>query len=278
MSFWAVISACFAPFKEDSPLIPSLAIELNNTLVSALFNSGSFVSLVDEKYKTDIILKGTNAVLSPSGANDKELQQSGCYSIRISLGKRQVFHNLIFIKDLQVPCILGMDFMAKQNVVINAVKRLIKFAAKKPHDTSSPLKGTKAIHLPPYSETAVTITVPFPFVQGLIEAGPELPNKVLIMDGTANSFLHPTSKQHSCNVIMANFSHLLIQIPANTPIATITSNPNLKVKPLSACLSVSSDRPTIVDTSHVDKLDLSHIPPKYKPNYLSLLRSYADVP
>ena len=164
MSFWAVMSACFAPFKEDFPLRPSLAIKLNNTWVSALFDTGSSISLVDERYKSNILLKGTNAASSPSvclcGANVKELQQAGCYSDRISLCKRQVFHNLIFIKDLQVPCILGMDFMASQNVVIDAAKRQNKFAAKKPGNTMSTLTGTKAIHLPPYSETAITIPVP----------------------------------------------------------------------------------------------------------------------
>ena len=89
------------------------------------------MSLVDEKFKPDVILKGTNIAASPTvrlcGANGKELQQSGCYSIKVTLGKKQVFHNMIFIKDLQVPCILGIDFMARQNVVIDASKRLIKF-------------------------------------------------------------------------------------------------------------------------------------------------------
>ena len=108
------------------PLRPTLSVKLNNTRVSALFDTGSLVSLVDERFKAEILLKGTNAALSPSiclcGANGKELQQTGCYSIQISLGKWQVFHNLIFIKDLQVPCILGMDFMASQNVVIDTAK------------------------------------------------------------------------------------------------------------------------------------------------------------
>ena len=62
-----------------------------------------------------------------------------------------------------------------------------------------------------------------------------------------------------------------------TPIATLTSDPLLKINPLSACLSISSDKPTIIDTSHIEKLDLSHIPTRYKSNYLSLLRSSADV-
>ena len=275
------MSVCFAPCKDDSPLRPTLAIKLNNTWVSALFDTGSSVSLVDERFKSDIVLKGTNAALSPSirlcGANGKELQQTGCYSIKISLAKRQVFHNLIFKRDLQVPCILGMDFMARQNVVIDAAKRLIKFAVKKPGNTTSTLSSSKAIHLTPHSETAISLPVPFPFVQGLIKSGPDLPEQVLIMDGITNSFDHPVTHEPVCIVILANFSHLPIQIPANTPLATLTSDPQLKIKPLSSCLSISNKKPKIMDISHIDKLDLSHIPVQHKPNYLSLLRSYADV-
>ena len=275
------MSACCAPCKEDSPLHPTLAIKLNNTRVSALFDTGSSVSLVEERFKSEILLKETNAALSPSiclcGANGKELQQTGCYSIKISLGKGQVFHNLIFIKDLQVPCILGMDFMANQNVVIDSAKRVINFAAKKPGNTTLTLRGSKAIHLTPHLETAISLLVPFPFVQGLIETGPDLPDQVLVMDGITNSFNHPEIHEPVCNVILANFSHLPIRIPANTPLAILTSDPHLKIKPLSSCLSISDKKPKIMDTSHIDKLDLSHIPVQHKPNYLSLLRSYADV-
>ena len=263
------------------PLRPTLSVKLNNTWVSASFDTGSSVSLVDESFKPGLLVKGTNAALSPSirlcGANGKELQQTECYSIKISLGKRQVFHNLIFIRDLQVPCIFGLDFMASQNVVIDAAKRVIKFAAIKPSDTTTTSRGNKAIHLDPHSETAILLPVPFPFVHGLIETGPDLPDQVMVMDGVTNSFTHPDTHDPVCLVILANFSHLPIRIPANTPLAVLTSDPHLKIKPLSSCLSISNDKPKIVDTDHIEKLDLSHIPNQHKPRYLSLLRSYADV-
>ena len=167
--------------------------------------------------------------------------------------------------------------MARQNVVIDAAKRLIKFASKKPGYTTTTLSGSKAIHLAPHLETTISIPVPFPFVQGLIESGPDLPDQVLIMDGITDSFNRPDSTEPVCNVIVANFSHLPIKIPANTPLALLTSDSRLKIKPLSACLSISTSKPRIIDTAHIEKLDVSHITPLYKPNYLALLRSYADV-
>ena len=97
------------------------------------------------------------------------------------------------------------------------------------------------------------------------------------MDGITNSFYPSNSSDPVCNIIIANFSHLPIKIPANTPLASLTSDPRLDAKPLSACLSISTTKPHIVDTAHIEQLNLSHIPPQFKSNYLSLLRSYADA-
>ena len=139
------------------------------------------------------------------------------------------------------------------------------------------MRGSKAIHLDPHSETAIYVPVPFPFVQGLIETGPDLPDQVMVMDGVTYSFTPSDSHNPVCTVILANFSHLPIRIPANTPLTVLTSDPQLKIKPLSSCLSISTDKPKIMDTAHIENLDLTHIPKQYKPHYLSLLRSYVDV-
>ena len=145
------------------------------------------------------------------------------------------------------------------------------------YDTTTTLRGNKAIHLDPHSETAISLPVPFPLVQGLIETGLDLPDQVMVMDGVTNSFTHPNAHDPVCTVILANFSHLPIRIPANTPLAVLTYDPHLKIKQSSSCLSISDEKPRIVDTAHIEKLDLSHIPSQHKPHYLSLLRSYADV-
>ena len=88
-------------------------------------------------------------------------------------------------------------FHGTPNVAIDAAKQIIRFATKKPGNSTSTLSGTKAIHLSPYSETAITIPVPFPFLQGLIESGPDLFEKVVVMDGRTSS---PSITQLQMNI------------------------------------------------------------------------------
>ena len=86
-----------------------------------------------------------------------------------------------------------------------------------------------------------------------------------------------SSSNNSCMAILSNFSHLPVKLPAETPIAHITIDQSMTIKPLSQCLNINSRTPKIIDTHHVDSIDLKHIPNSYKPQYRDLLRTYADV-
>ena len=98
------------------------------------------------------------------------------------------------------------------------------------------------------------------------------------MDGVTNSYYPPDSPADPvCNVTIANFSHLPLKIPTNTPLASLTTDPRLNAKPLSACLSITTENPRIINTSHIESLDPSHIPSHFQQHCLSLLCSYADV-
>ena len=77
--------------------------------------------------------------------------------------------------------------------------------------------------------------------------------------------------------IISNFSHLPVKLPANTPIANVSVDNSMTITPLSQCLNINSSKPTILDTHHVDSIDLQHVPEHFQPQYRHLLRSYADV-
>ena len=51
----------------------------------------------------------------------------------------------------------------------------------------------------------------------------------------------------------------------------------MTITPLAQCLSISSVKPTIVNTEHVDRIPLDKVPLRYQHQYRNLLRSYADV-
>ena len=52
-------------------------------------------------------------------AGGKKLTNSGCYSLHCSLDKNKYWHNLTFIDNLQVSCIIGMDLLSKANITID---------------------------------------------------------------------------------------------------------------------------------------------------------------
>ena len=64
-------------------------------------DTGSTVTLIDSKLKKDILLKGSyparRPILKLCGADEKELQNDGCYSIQITINSTSFWHNVIFI-------------------------------------------------------------------------------------------------------------------------------------------------------------------------------------
>ena len=109
-----------------------------------MIDIGSSVSLINSKLKTYILTNRSNFAKPPTiklcGAGDKELTKDGYYSLEISLNGRKPFHYCMFINQLQVPCILGMDFLAKAGVVIDTQSNKILLSDKP--NPISPVKLT----------------------------------------------------------------------------------------------------------------------------------------
>ena len=99
------------------------------------------------------------------GAGGKELTNSGCYSLHCYLGKTGYWHNLTFIDNLQVPCILGMDLLSKADITIDTGRQTITYGRSKPTTFAA-----RKLVLKPYSEIQIRLTAPKPFSQGLIES------------------------------------------------------------------------------------------------------------
>ena len=116
----------------------------------------------------------------------------------------------------------------------------------------------------------VNIPVPFSFTRGLVEGSPDLPQSVCLMEGIISS------TNNTCRPVFANFGHLPVTIEANTPLGTVTSDPELEAIPLSQCLAISN-RQSVTDNSHLKNVKLDHLPREYHTRYHKLLSSYSDV-
>ena len=264
MSFCAVFSACFK--ITSLPARPTSFILINKVKVNALFDTGSSVLLANGNLKHEVINHTTRRVAAPP---------LGCYEIPLKVGNRYMTHKILFIENLQIGCILGMDFMSRHNIINDAAKRSLRFGSR-PNSLSftNILSSPKTIHLPANSESSIKLPVSQPFSAGLVESVNSLPDQVMVMDGITAS---EPSTPLTCSVVIANFAHIPINIPPNTPLCSLFISNQMECKPLTECLSITESTPKVINTAHVDKICLDHLPEKWISRYRSLLRSYADV-
>ena len=251
---------------------------MDKVKVNALFDTGSSVSLANGRLKHEVITKTTKRVAAPPvklcGADGKELQTLSCYEIPLKVGNRHMTHKILFIDNLHIGCILGMDFMSRHNIIIDAARRSLRFGSR-PNNMSSTNILSFPKTLPANSESSVKLPVPHSFASGgLIESVTSLPDQVMVMDGIT---AFENSDSLTCSVVISNFSHIPINHPPNTPLCSLFISNQMECKPLTDCLSVSEATPRVINTTHVDKICLDHLPEKWIPRYRSLRRSYADV-
>ena len=161
MSFWTILSCCFsAKTTREDTIRPRGLIELNGTKVSALFDTGSAITLVDAKYM-NLIVSGQKRgpTIRLCGANGTPLINKGTYEMTIKVNKRVIMQNVKFIENLQVPCILGMDFMKRARITIDVSRKCIKMG-KPLVNQEKVLFLNKDITLEPNSERQVDLPVP----------------------------------------------------------------------------------------------------------------------
>ena len=184
-------------------------------------------------------------------------------------------HKILFIDNLQIGSILGMDFMSQHNIIIDAAKRSLRFGSGPTNiSTTNILTYPKTLHLPANSEISVKLPVPNSFKTGLIESLTSLPDQVMVMGGVTTS---KASDKLTCSDVVANFSHILVNISPITPLCSLFVSNKMECTPLTECLSITETTPKILNTTHVDKICLDYLLEKWITKYRSLLRSYADV-
>ena len=279
MSFWTVLSCCFGGSRDadkiKDTLRPRAQVRVNGVTLQGLFDTGSTVTLMNSKLKTQLLTAGSNPARPPPvrlcGADGKPLKTAGCYSLEFDFKGNARYHNVLFIDNLQVSCIIGMDLMAKFNITIDTKTRSIRMN-QVPDKTDHILLTSKAMVFEPDHETLIKLKSPVPFSKGLLEANGGLPDGLHVMDGITEP-----DEDGMIGVVVANFSHLNVKMPSKTAIARLSTHPGLLITPLSECLIVAGEKPKIIDSSHVSAIDLQSVPPRYRSHYERLLVSFADV-
>ena len=120
MSFWAVLSNCFTI---SPPARPISTVTIRKFKLSTLFDTGSSFTLINSDLKSKLISNAESPVkgspIKLCAANGQLLRTRGTYLLDISLFNHTFQIPVQFIDNLQLPCIIGMDFMSKAKVVIH---------------------------------------------------------------------------------------------------------------------------------------------------------------
>ena len=257
MSFWAVLSNCF---NVSSPAGPISTVTIKKFKLSALFDTGSSFTLINPNLKSKLIsandlpVKGNPIKLC--AANGQLLNSKGTYLLDITLTNRSFQIPVQFIDNLQLPCIIGMDFMSKANITICASSQKIKIGQSR-RQTSSPVVTTGKIQLPAYSETLVPLNVNGSFSSALIEGSASLPEGICLMEDIVSA------NNDKYNAVFANFTHLPVTVPAYSSVAHIHIGP-LTALPIDSCLSSQPRAPVLASVGHLKCIDLSHLPYQYQ--------------
>ena len=270
MSFWAVLSNCFSITVPERPIATVLA---NNFKISALFDTGSSFTLVNSKLKSKIIASNAQPIpgnqIKLCAANGQILNSKGTYTVDIQFANHSFKTAVQFIDNLQLPCIIGMDFMSKANINICAQSKKIKIGHPS-RASSIPIISSKRINLPAFSETLVPLKVNGSYSSALIEGSSSLPEGICVMEGIVSV------EDRQCNAVFANFTHLPVSVPAYSSVAKLHIGP-LTAMPLASCLASQPAKPVVRSVDHLERIDLSHIPVSYQARYRSLLNKYGDV-
>ena len=299
------LMACFSLLSMRNtgiPTRPNSTITMGGVPIKALFDTGSTVTLCHAKFLPNVRSSSNSCYMylpELRSANGSALKviESKYVSIQLKAGEKRL-HQVYFVKNLQVDAIIGMDFMAKNKITIDTSSKKIhippwKLPAPEPripfrtnpyttqtlHDKDSEYEvmvvSEQAFSIAPNEEQKVTFKIPSqPTIcpsRGLFSSDESYHDELIFLDGVINP------QQDICSTVVLNKSNRSIHLPKNSPLGTVSTNPSTQFAEYHEVFSVQHGKPVLKDTSHIEKVDLSHVPPNYIASYKSLLIKYADV-
>ena len=211
-------------------------------------------------------------------ANGSSLRISKCVMVPIKLpnSTRDIHHKVLLVDGLQVPCILGMDFMKKARIIIDTQAGKIKMEPPLPgsfkHNPARLLKVKQEVTIKPQEEMLVIGECDINFATALVSSN----NNPLVhlMDGVVDG-----SNTKECSLLLLNPSLDAVQVPKGTIVGYMSPLDRSDFAPIEQVLQVSHSQawPQLSDISYLANIKLNHIPVQHREKYANLIRSYSDI-
>ena len=216
-------------------------------------------------------------------ANGSSLHVLDVKTVPISIKSGQsTLHRVYFVQNLQVPAIIGMDYMSTNHLIIDTQKLKIHFPdhgtpPDNISDYSVNVVSQKDVTIAPMEEAKVVFEIPstLPVHDKYYFSSKDCMSEesLLCLDGVVGR----TNNLGSTLVINKGNRH--IKLTRNSPLGELHFYPDSSFRDYHEVFSISSKttRPELRDVSHVQKIDLTHILELFRLKYQNLLNQYADV-
>ena len=258
---------------------PNADISLGGVKVRALFDTGSGVTLCNNNIRPMVGLPcSTLGLPELRTANGSSLRVDRCVMVLIKLpnSTRDIHHKVLFVGGLQVPCILGMDFMKKARIIINNQAGKIKMEPPLPgafkHNPARLLTVKREVSIKPREEMQVIGECDVNFATASATSNNN--EMVHVMDGLVDG-----KNSNKCPLILLKPSLDTVNVPRGTIVGSITPVDASDFAPIEQVLQINlgTARPQISDVAHFVNIKLNHLPLQYKERYVKLIRSYSDI-
>ena len=258
---------------------PNADISLGGVKVRALFVTGSGVTLCNSNIRPMVGLPCSSLGLPElKTANGSSLHVTRCVMVPIKLpnSTKEIHHKVLFVEGLQVPCILGMDFMKKARIIIDTLAGKIKVEPPLPgsfkHNPARLLRVKREVSIKPREEIQVIGECDINFTTALVTSNNS--EIVHLMDGLVDG-----KNSNECPLILLNPSLDIVKVPRGSVVGSITPVDSSDFAPIEQVLQINpmSAKPQISDVSHLANIEIDHLPLQYKDRYVKLIRSYSDI-
>ena len=162
-----------------------IQIDILDQTVMALIDTGAAISCMSPDLYQELNLEKEfplqpSEILNVHGVGSHFIPVKGQVSIPLTLSNKHIFHPFAVLERMTIPLLIGMDFINKNNVVLDFVKQelvlsdhtsLINYPTL-PSDTTSThsVQTTSVVQLPPQSEMVLSLQCNnTDFMYGLVE-------------------------------------------------------------------------------------------------------------
>ena len=212
-------------FKATRPEFtrPNADVNIGGKPVRALFDTGSGVTLCNDTIRPLGTLP-CSAVTVPTlkTANGDALQVTRCEIAPIFLPNSTipVHQRILFVRNLQVPCLLSMDFMKRAKITIDAGEGKIRVQPSSERRTAKKklLFNKKSVTIQPMEEAKVMAESTSSFNIALVE-GKEFTD-FHVMDGLIKGGLG--EEDNACNLVVSNMGKEPIVLPRGIELGSFT--------------------------------------------------------